>query len=167
MVTMVTNNQFNAYCIDCYQRQSTHANITHGTFICEPCAQVHLMYFGMHKHYIKEIFTELWDPHQLNVVQRFGNKAFYDHLQKIGLQSTQTDLVHKYTHPGVKKYKKQVIATVMGKKVKNSSSTPSQQSLPKNSSSSTSKTVKKVDKKVEKFDKKVDKFFDKVAKIFD
>ena len=38
MVHIVTNNQFNAYCIDCYQRQSTHANITYGTFICEPCA---------------------------------------------------------------------------------------------------------------------------------
>ena len=63
MVTLVTNNQFNAYCIDCYQRQSTHANITYGTFVCEPCAQVHLMYFGMHKHYVKEIFTEHWDPH--------------------------------------------------------------------------------------------------------
>ena len=120
MVTLVTNNQFNAYCIDCYQRQSTHANITYGTFVCEPCAQVHLMYFGMHKHYVKEIFTEHWDPHQLNVVQRYGNKMFYDHLQRIGMQNTQTDLVHKYTHPGVKKYKKQLIATVMGKKPKSS-----------------------------------------------
>ena len=55
------------------------------------------------------------------MVQRFGNKMFYDHLQRIGMQNTQTDLVHKYTHPGVKKYKKQLIATVMGKKPKSSS----------------------------------------------
>ena len=80
MMTLVTNNQFNAYCIDCYQRQSSHANITYGTFICEPCAQAHLMVFGMHKHYIKEIFTEYWDPHQLNIAQAYGNKKFYDHL---------------------------------------------------------------------------------------
>ena len=123
MVTLVTNNQFNAYCIDCQQRQSSHANIAYGTFICEVCAQVHLMYFGMHKHYIKEIFSELWDPHQLNVVQRFGNKKFFDHLQKIRLVGHQ-DLVQKYNHPGVKKYKKELIATIMNKPKPKSSTNP-------------------------------------------
>ena len=80
MVNLVTNDQFNAYCIDCYQRQSSHCNITYGTFICEVCAQAHLLSFGMHKHYIKEIFTELWDPNQLQIAQRYGNKKFYDHV---------------------------------------------------------------------------------------
>jgi len=68
----------------------------------------------MHKHYIKGVFTELWDPHQLNVAMKFGNKKFFDHLQKIGMQSV-TDISHKYGHPGVKKYKKQLISTLMGK----------------------------------------------------
>ena len=70
----------------------------------------------MHKHYIKEIFTEYWDPHQLNVAQRYGNKVFYDHVQKLGLEGqTVQNLTLKYNHPGVKKYKKQLIATIMGK----------------------------------------------------
>ena len=111
----------------------------------------------------------MWDPHQLNVVQRFGNKTFFDHLQKIGMQSTQTDLVHKYTHPGVKKFKKQLVATVMGRKPKQSAapSQPYASGTRTNQNSSAAKPVKKVEKKSEKFDKKVDKFFGKVAKIFD
>ena len=129
------------------------------------------MYFGMHKHYIKEIFTEYWDPHQLIVAQRYGNKLFYDHLQKIGMQNTQTDLVHKYTHPGVKKYKKQLIETVMNKKPKQSAKATTSHHPPNSArakpQSAATKTVHKAEKKTEKFDKKVDKFFDKVAKIFD
>ena len=74
------------------------------------------MVFGMHKHYIKEIFTEFWDPHQLNIAQAYGNKKFYDHLQKIGMMGTQVDLVNKYAHPSVKKYKKQLVRDVMAKK---------------------------------------------------
>ena len=81
------------------------------------------MHFGMHKHYVKEIFTEFWDPHQLNVATKAGNKKFYDHLQKIGMEGTTTDLLHKYGHPGVKKYKKLLVSGIMGRPVKTSSTT--------------------------------------------
>ena len=60
---MVINNQFNAYCIDCQKKTSSHANITYGTFICESCAEKHIGIFGMHKHYVKPVFSEFWDPH--------------------------------------------------------------------------------------------------------
>ena len=66
---------------------------------------------------------------------------------------SSTDLAHKYGHPGVKKYKKELIAKVMNKPVKKASTTVA--------------PAKKPEKKVEKFDKKVDKFFGKVAKLFD
>lgn len=118
MIALVTNNQFNAYCIDCYQRQSTHANISYGTFICEVCAQIHLTMFGMQKHYIKEIFYEFWDPHQLNVATRGGNKYFFEHCKRIGMEGQGIEIGHKYGHPGVKKHKKNLIANVMGKAVK-------------------------------------------------
>ena len=77
----MTDNQYNAYCIDCTKNQSTHANISYGTFICGSCAATHIQAFGMHKHYIKEIFNELWDSHQISVVSKCGgNYAFYQHL---------------------------------------------------------------------------------------
>ncbi len=128
---------------------------------------MHLTYFGMHKHYIKGIFTELWDPHQLNVAIKAGNKLFYDHCQKIGMGNI-TDLSHKYGHPGVKKYKKQLIARIMGKPVKPSKKPAPSSSAPgsHNTAKKIDKNLDKMDKKVEKWDKKVDKFFDKLVKKF-
>ena len=73
IIEMITNNQFNAYCIDCQKNKSSHANITFGTFICDSCAKLHLELFGMHKHYIKPAFTEFWDPHQLQMAKAGGN----------------------------------------------------------------------------------------------
>ena len=123
------------------------------------------MYFGMHKHYLKEIFTELWDPHQLNVAEANGNKKFFDHLQRIGMESTATDLVHKYNHPGVKKYKKQLNAAIMGRVEKNKPNSSAAHG--KSGAQGAVHQAKKVEKKGEKFEKKVDRFFDKVASIFD
>lgn len=73
--------------------------------------------FGMHKHYIKGVFTELWDPHQLLVANKAGNKRLYDHCQRISMDNVQ-DISIKYGHPGVKKYKKILIAQIMGRPVK-------------------------------------------------
>ena len=136
------------------------------------------MVFGMHKHYIKEIFTEYWDPHQLNIAQAYGNKKFYDHLQKIGMMGTQVDLVNKYAHPSVKKYKKELVKNIMAKK---STGPPISHTKPgahgshaashghsnHSAAKQLHKDVKKTEKGVKKVDKKIDKFFDKVAKIFD
>ena len=76
----------------------------------------------MHKHYVKEIFNELWDSHQVSVVSKCGgNYAFFMHLQRVGLENTK-DIKQRYEHPGVKKYKKKLIAVVMGKTLPASSS---------------------------------------------
>jgi Putative GTPase activating protein for Arf len=32
---------YNKFCVDCMKQESTHANITYGTFICGGCATVH------------------------------------------------------------------------------------------------------------------------------
>lgn len=52
---------FNKFCVDCNKAESTHSNISFGTFICGDCAQLHIEHFGMDRSYIKEIFAEVWD----------------------------------------------------------------------------------------------------------
>ena len=104
LIEMITNNQFNAYCIDCQKNKSSHANITFGTFICDSCAKRHLELFGMHKHYIKPAFTEFWDPHQLQMAKAGGNQKFYSHLKSIGQEKAELNV--KYNHTAVKGYKK-------------------------------------------------------------
>ena len=37
----ITEEQFDAYCIDCQNNRSSHCNITFGTFICGECAEKH------------------------------------------------------------------------------------------------------------------------------
>ena len=58
----VANNQYNAYCVDCMRNQSTYYEMHHGIFICEQCAIQHHHYYPAGRHYLKEIYTELWDP---------------------------------------------------------------------------------------------------------
>lgn len=66
-------NPYNRYCVDCTKNESTHANVTFGTFICLSCANQHALDLGMYKSYVKPIFGELWDPYQLKVVSIGGN----------------------------------------------------------------------------------------------
>ena len=64
---------YNKYCIDCHTRESTHASIRTGTFICETCANVLKVTFGMSVAYIKSVFGEQWDDYQLAAVSHeFG-----------------------------------------------------------------------------------------------
>ena len=37
----ITEEQFDAFCIDCQNNRSSHCNVTFGTFICETCAKEH------------------------------------------------------------------------------------------------------------------------------
>ena len=77
---------FNQYCVDCNKQESTHANISYGTFICGACAELHGQQFGMDKSYVKNIFEDLWDTYQMQVVTLAGNKAFWDFLKEYGSQ---------------------------------------------------------------------------------
>mmetsp|Transcript_53677 Transcript_53677/g.73596 ORF Transcript_53677/g.73596 Transcript_53677/m.73596 type:complete len:81 (-) Transcript_53677:443-685(-) len=61
LVSVVNKNQFNAFCIDCQKQKSTYANISFGTYICEHCARSHISCYPQFAHYIKPLFTEVWD----------------------------------------------------------------------------------------------------------
>lgn len=41
----ITEEQFDAYCIDCQNNRSSHFNVTFGTFICSDCANLHKQTF--------------------------------------------------------------------------------------------------------------------------
>jgi hypothetical protein len=60
---LVQENEFNAFCVDCQNNRSSHANITYGTYICGECAIEHTKNFPM-ASYLKPL-DEVWDPYQL------------------------------------------------------------------------------------------------------
>ena len=72
-LTALLQDPYNRYCVDCTKNESTHANISFGTFICLSCANQHAIDLGMHKSYVKSIFEDLWDNYQLRVAQQGGN----------------------------------------------------------------------------------------------
>ena len=65
---LLTRDTYNKFCIDCNRNESTHANITYGSFICEECAKVHVAQIGMDRSYVKPISGDLWDSYQLRVI---------------------------------------------------------------------------------------------------
>ena len=67
----------------------------------------------MHKHYIKPIFSELWDKHQIKVSREGGNRNFLQHLKKFGIK--KASLSDKYRHKGIKRYRKQLINQIEGR----------------------------------------------------
>lgn len=73
----VADNQYNAYCVDCMRNQSTYFEMKHGVFICEACAGWHSQIFPYGKHYLKEIYTEHWDPYQLRVLSIASNEEWF------------------------------------------------------------------------------------------
>ena len=73
----VADNQYNAYCVDCMRNQSTYFEMKHGVFICEACAGWHAQIFPYGKHYLKEIYTEHWDPAQLRVLSIASNEEWF------------------------------------------------------------------------------------------
>ena len=87
-------NEFNAFCVDCQKNRSTHANVSHGTFICEMCANYHYSNAPMGASYIKTL-TEVWDPYQLRAVQIGGNKALYEFLRDYGRERDEIEKKYK------------------------------------------------------------------------
>jgi hypothetical protein len=93
---LLTRDTYNKFCIDCNRNESTHANITYGTFICDDCAKLHIAVFGMDKSYVKPIQGDLWDSYQLRTVQMGGNKRLWDFFKLYnGLE--QRPVQTKYT----------------------------------------------------------------------
>jgi ADP-ribosylation factor GTPase-activating protein 2/3 len=58
---LLEKDAYNKFCVECNEKDSTHASITYGIFICEGCAELHLSKLGMDSSYIKPIFGDLWD----------------------------------------------------------------------------------------------------------
>ena len=110
-LTSLLSNPFNRYCVDCTKSESTHANISYGTFICSACASHHDQAFGMTSSYIKPVFNDLWDQYQLKVVTLGGNQRFWDFMKDY--KSEQKPIYSKYKSSEAKYYKKYLAATVL------------------------------------------------------
>jgi ADP-ribosylation factor GTPase-activating protein 1 len=78
LTDLLQRDTYNKFCIDCNRNESTHANITYGTFICGDCAKIHINNIGTDKHYIKTIFVDTWDTYQIKIIQAGGNKRLWD-----------------------------------------------------------------------------------------
>jgi hypothetical protein len=55
----LTGDSFNKFCVDCMHKQSTHALLAYGTFVCADCAKKHIEVFkGRSYSIVKDIFNE-------------------------------------------------------------------------------------------------------------
>ena len=73
----------------------------HGVFICEPCACIHNQVFPNGKHYLKEIYTEHWDPTQLKVLVVASNEEWFSlcksyHIEMQGIGTKYKSVVAKW-----------------------------------------------------------------------
>ena len=86
--SVVDSDPYNKFCVDCFNGESTHANITYGTFICTTCAELHRSKFGQSEHYIKSLTGEQWDDYQIiSVSPSFGgNRQFFDLMKEFNQQ---------------------------------------------------------------------------------
>lgn len=109
---LLARDTYNKFCIDCNRLESTHANITYGTFVCGDCANTHLL-AGMDKSYIKPIFGDPWDNYQVRVIQHGGNKRLWDFFkQYAGLE--QKPIASKYKSAAASYYRKKLAAETLG-----------------------------------------------------
>lgn len=103
---LLLKDTYNKFCVDCNLKESTHANITYGTFICETCYFLHVGQIGMYKSYVKSIYNDLWDEYQLKTVTFGGNKIFWDFMRQYN--SEQLLIKEKYSTKQAKFYKKRL-----------------------------------------------------------
>lgn len=112
---LLTSDPYNKFCVDCHHNQSTHANISYGTFICASCAGIHQVLFGKSKSYTKDIFNEHWDDYQLQAVsaQFGGNKRFFEFIKTYEVHLMP--IAEKYKHKSSKYHSKKMAALLDGK----------------------------------------------------
>jgi ADP-ribosylation factor GTPase-activating protein 1 len=111
---LLSKDTYNKFCVDCNRNESTHTSVTYGTFICQDCASIHLAVLGMDKSYVKPIFGEPWDNHQVRMVQLGGNKKLWDFLkQYAGLE--QKGVSQKYESAAARFYRKKLNAEATGR----------------------------------------------------
>jgi len=102
---LVTDNKFNKYCVDCMKDRTTYLITNYGIFVCENCAFQHYRNFPQQKHYLKHLYTEVFDPYQIKVLEFAGNKNFFELLKEYKVE--KESFAVKYSHPVAKWYKKQ------------------------------------------------------------
>ena len=112
-LTDLLMNPFNRYCVDCTKSESTHANISYGTFICAACAGQHSDILGMSSSYVKPIFEELWDTYQLKCVALGGNQRFWDFMKEY--KSEMKPIGAKYKSAEAKFFRKRHAAMIQEK----------------------------------------------------
>ena len=86
------------------RNQSTYFELKHGVFICEACAGWHNQIFPYNKHYLKEIYTEVWDPYQLKVLSIASNEEWFKLCQSYRME--QQGIAVKYKSVVAKWHKK-------------------------------------------------------------
>ena len=93
-------------------KQSTHALLAYGTFVCADCAKKHIEVFkGRSYSIVKDIFHEQWDDYQLEAIAPgvAGNKAFFTYMQNYeGL--AQLPIEKKYASLQIDWYVKKLTA---------------------------------------------------------
>lgn len=100
----VQENEFNAFCVDCQNNRSTHANITYGTFVCAECEIEHHRTFPVIS-YLKPL-DEVFDPYQLQVTANGGNKNFYEFMKEY--QKEREPIAKKYKSDAATFYRKRL-----------------------------------------------------------
>ena len=73
-----------------------------GTFVCEDCANIHLVTFGSQARYVKSIFNDHWDDLCLKSIQIGGNKKLFELFKEYGIENDALQI--KYKHDCVRYY---------------------------------------------------------------
>ena len=66
----------------------------------------------MTKHYVKAVFTEHWDPHQLNFARYGGNQKLYEFLCEYNLEKAGLHI--KYKSRAAKYYRDLLCTQITG-----------------------------------------------------
>lgn len=105
----ISEDRYNAFCIDCQRNRSDHCNVTFGTFICGECAGKHEAAFPMFMSYVKPCNTsQAWDTFQINMIKIGGNQRFFDFLKEYGKE--RDELAKKYATSAAQYYRRRLCA---------------------------------------------------------
>jgi phosphomannomutase len=71
-------------------------------FVCEDCANIHIVTFGSQARYVKSIFNDHWDDLCLKSIQIGGNKKLFELFKEYGIENDALQI--KYKHDCVRYY---------------------------------------------------------------
>ena len=94
------------------RNQATYFELNYGVFICEPCATIHLQNFKVVKPYLKEIYTEHWDPLQRKILMHASNQVWFELCREYLIEMQH--IKHKYSSKIAKWHKKKLAHLARG-----------------------------------------------------